>query len=93
MYLRKEADMSTRIKGRLWATTILVGIGVTWAAVALTAQGSTIQRGAAIAPVPLNMKGLNPALVREGSYIVNAQGGCNDCHTVPSMRRRQSVSG
>jgi hypothetical protein len=22
--------------------------------------------------------------VREGSYIVNAQGGCNDCHTVPS---------
>ena len=30
------------------------------------------------------MDGLNPALVREGSYIVNAQGGCNDCHTVPS---------
>jgi len=54
-------------------------------AVTLTAQGaSTIARGAAIAPVPLNMKGLNPALVREGSYIVNAQGGCNDCHTVPS---------
>ena len=50
----------------------------------LTAQGSTIQRGAAVAPVPLNMAGLNPALVREGSYIVNAQGGCNDCHTVPS---------
>ena len=39
---------------------------------------------AQIAPVQLNMKGLNPALVREGSYIVNAQGGCNDCHTVPS---------
>jgi hypothetical protein len=34
--------------------------------------------------VPLDMKGLNPARVREGSYIVNAQGGCNDCHTVPS---------
>jgi hypothetical protein len=30
------------------------------------------------------MKGLNPALVREGSFIVNAQGGCNDCHTIPS---------
>jgi len=42
---------------------------------------STIARGAELAPVPLNMKGLNPALVREGSYIVNAQGGCNDCHT------------
>ena len=25
--------------------------------------GSTVQRGAAVAPVPLNMKGLNPALV------------------------------
>jgi hypothetical protein len=76
--------MSTRIKGRLWATTILVGIGVTVAAVAITAQGSRIQRGADVAPVPLNMQGLNPALVFEGSYIVNAQGGCNDCHTVPS---------
>jgi hypothetical protein len=52
--------------------------------VAITAQGSKIQAGADIAPVPLKMNGLNPALVREGSYIVNAQGGCNDCHTVPS---------
>jgi hypothetical protein len=48
------------------------------------AQGkSSIQQGAEIAPVPLNLAGLNPALVREGSYIVNAQGGCNDCHTAP----------
>jgi hypothetical protein len=65
-------------------TAIFVSTGMTLAVVALTAQGSTIQRGAAVAPVPLNMAGLNPALVREGSYIVNAQGGCNDCHTVPS---------
>jgi hypothetical protein len=76
--------MSTRIKSRLGVTTILVGIGVIGAAVATTAQGSRIQRGADLAPVPLTMEGLNPALVREGSYIVNAQGGCNDCHTVPS---------
>lgn len=53
--------------------------------VAARAQGvSTIQRGAAVAPVPLDLHGLNPALVNEGSFIVNAQGGCNDCHTVPS---------
>jgi hypothetical protein len=26
----------------------------------------------------------NPDLVGLGSYIVNAQGGCNDCHTNPS---------
>ena len=74
--------MHTRIR-HLVVTTVLVGTGLTMA-VALTAQGSRIQRGADLAPVPLNMEGLNPALVREGSYIVNAQGGCNDCHTVPS---------
>ena len=42
-----------------------------------------IQRGFAIAPVPLNLKGKNVAFVGLGSYIVNAQGGCNDCHTNP----------
>jgi len=76
--------MSTGMKRHLLVTTVVVGFGVTLAAVALMAQGSKIQRGADIAPVPLDMSGLNPALVREGSYIVNAQGGCNDCHTVPS---------
>jgi len=51
-----------------------------------SAQGgdSRIQRGFELAPVSLTMKGLNPALVGLGSYIVNAQGGCNDCHTNPS---------
>jgi hypothetical protein len=68
----------------LGVATVLVGSCLTLAIVALAAQGSVIQRGAQLAPVPLNMDGLNPALVREGSYIVNAQGGCNDCHTVPS---------
>ncbi len=76
--------MRTKI-GYLLAVAVLVVVGFTTAEVALPAQGaSRIQRGAELAPVPLNMQGLNPALVREGSYIVNAQGGCNDCHTVPS---------
>lgn len=44
---------------------------------------STIQRGFEIAPVPLNLRGKNRALVGLGSYIVNT-GGCNDCHTNPS---------
>ena len=65
-------------------TTVFVGAGIAFAVAAIAAQGSRIQRGEDLAPVPLNMSGLNPALVREGSYIVNAQGGCNDCHTVPS---------
>jgi hypothetical protein len=76
--------MSEQMK-YLLALTVLVGTGIIGAVVALPAQGaSDIKRGAEVAPVPLNMKGLNPALVREGSFIVNAQGGCNDCHTVPS---------
>jgi len=45
---------------------------------------SQIQRGFAIAPVHLDLTGKNRALVGLGSYIVNAQGGCNDCHTHPS---------
>jgi len=74
--------------------TIVIGLAALCAIVGGTAafgqfvghaQGnSQIQRGYAIAPVPLNTTGLNPALVGEGSYIVNAQGGCNDCHTAPS---------
>ncbi|HJQ97595.1 MAG TPA: hypothetical protein VJ826_04720 [Candidatus Polarisedimenticolaceae bacterium] len=45
--------------------------------------GSEVQRGIDIAPVHLNLAGKSPSLVALGSYIVNAQGGCNDCHTCP----------
>jgi hypothetical protein len=44
------------------------------------ADESKIQQGFAIAPVPLNLAGKNPALVGLGSYIVNAQADCNGCH-------------
>ncbi len=43
---------------------------------------SKIQQGLAIAPVPLNLKGKDRALVGLGSYIVNAQADCNGCHTL-----------
>jgi hypothetical protein len=36
--------------------------------------------GLGIAPLALDLRGKNPELVGLGSYIVNAQGGCNDCH-------------
>jgi hypothetical protein len=42
---------------------------------------SKIQRGFEIAPVPLNLAGKNRELVGLGSYIVNAQGDCNGCHS------------
>jgi hypothetical protein len=42
---------------------------------------SKVRIGLAIAPVPLNMRGKNRALVGLGSYIVNAQADCNGCHS------------
>jgi hypothetical protein len=47
-------------------------------------ENSKIQKGFEIAPVLLNLKGKNRGLVGLGSYIVNAQAACNDCHTCPS---------
>jgi len=44
-------------------------------------EGSLIKIGFEIAPVPLNLEGKNRALVGLGSFIVNAQGDCNGCHT------------
>jgi hypothetical protein len=44
-------------------------------------EGSLIRIGFKIAPVPLKLEGKNRALVGLGSFIVNAQGDCNGCHT------------
>jgi mono/diheme cytochrome c family protein len=50
---------------------------------ALVEETRRVMQGYAIAPVPLNVAGKDQVLVGLGSYIVNAQGGCNDCHTNP----------
>ena len=44
-----------------------------------------VQRGFEIAPVDLDLHGKNRELVGLGSYLVNAVGSCNDCHTCPSF--------
>jgi hypothetical protein len=47
-------------------------------------EDQLVHIGFAIAPVPLNLEGKNPAqrrLVGLGSFIVNAQADCNGCHT------------
>jgi hypothetical protein len=54
---------------------------------------SRIQVGFNLAPVKLNMKGLNPALVGVGSYIVNAQADCNGCHNSPDLGGEWAVGG
>ena len=47
-------------------------------------EDERIEKGLQLAPLPLNLEGRDRTLVGLGSYIVNAQGGCNDCHTNPS---------
>lgn len=42
-----------------------------------------IREGFRIAPVPLKFRRAQRSLVGLGSYLVNAAGGCNDCHTNP----------
>ena len=42
--------------------------------------------GFRIAPVRLNLRGKNLALVGLGSYVVNAQGDCAGCHSNPQYR-------
>jgi hypothetical protein len=43
-------------------------------------------QGLAISPVPLKFAERNRQLVGLGSYLVNAVGSCNDCHTCPSYK-------
>jgi hypothetical protein len=45
-----------------------------------------IRIGFEIAPVPLNLKGKDPAKVGLGSYLVNAVGDCNGCHTAGGLQ-------
>jgi hypothetical protein len=47
-------------------------------------EDSRVERGFQISPVPVHVTHNNRDLVGLGSYIVNAQAGCNDCHTCPS---------
>jgi hypothetical protein len=46
---------------------------------------SRVAVGYRINPVQLRLRGKNRLLVGLGSYLVNAGGGCNDCHTHPSF--------
>ena len=75
-----------------WGTTVAV-VAVLTGMFAFSAKGtaasnddneSKIQQGFNIAPVPLNLTGKNRALVGMGSFLVNAAGDCNGCHSGPS---------
>lgn len=70
------------------ASVLVVAAGVRIVGQNQNSQGgdneeAKVRIGLRIAPVPLDMKGKNPALVGLGSYIVNAQGDCAGCHSNP----------
>ena len=48
------------------------------------AERARIAQGFEITPVPVTLDGLDADLVGLGSYLVNAVGGCTDCHTWPN---------
>ncbi len=47
-------------------------------------EDGRVATGFEISPVRVDVNRRDRALVGLGSYIVNAQAGCNDCHTCPS---------
>jgi hypothetical protein len=51
-----------------------------------TYNAEATQKGLSIVPVPLDFGTRDRNQVGYGSYLVNAVGGCNDCHTNPSYK-------
>lgn len=49
-------------------------------------RDSRVIRGLEISPVRVNLSRRNVESVGLGSYLINAVGSCNDCHTCPSYR-------
>ncbi len=80
---RKEIKKPALVWPPIWFMAVFTLFTLLPTAMVRADDKSRVQRGLEIAPVPLNLKGKNRALVGLGSYIVNAQGGCNDCHTNP----------
>jgi hypothetical protein len=86
--MRPHLFVGGGIAALIIAFTLTLGAG---SATATSDLGSVLEqsriiRGFAFAReqnIDLNLHGKNLALVGLGSYIVNAQGGCNDCHTNP----------
>jgi hypothetical protein len=51
----------------------------------LAQQGSKVDQGLRISPVPVKLANLNRDMAGWGSYLVNAAAGCANCHTCPTF--------
>lgn len=84
-----EAPLSRRITRKItgvaYSTAVLVAIGLllsNHSQMNAQNEASLAKLGLKIAPVPLNLQGKNIELVGYGSYLVNAAGDCNGCHSM-----------
>src|SRR5258708_10646695 len=86
----KEKMLRDETQQKLTATgsglAVMVAAGLLFQASIGQAQTPTfdpakVLKGMQIAPVPLNMQGKDPNMVGYGSYLVNAVGDCNGCHS------------
>jgi hypothetical protein len=97
MSIRIRLSFSAR-GGQMTTTRIICGTAILFCAtlglsVVRADQGapqnddeSRVQTGLSYAKtqgINLDLRGRNRGLVGLGSYLVNAVGGCNDCHTAP----------
>jgi hypothetical protein len=83
----KDIATGRPAKHALLLASALVAAGAMMASPNAQAADSNVARiaqGLKIAPVPLNLKGLDKNQVGLGAYLV-AVGTCNDCHTTPTF--------
>jgi hypothetical protein len=64
------------------AIGVLVGVVIGSGPARAWDDDERASQGFKIAPVPLNLAGKDKALVGLGSYLVNASGNCNTCHSM-----------
>lgn len=74
-----SAAVITSTGGLFHAPTVHAQTSVTY-------DPAAVQKGLQISPVPMDTTGRDRNQVGYGSYLVNAAGGCNDCHTNPNWR-------
>jgi len=70
------------MKASIVALALLVAFA---SSTALTADEAEVEHGFKIAPVKLKYEVKDRAAVGRGGYIVNAVGGCVNCHTMPTF--------
>jgi hypothetical protein len=81
----KTGSFAKRAPALMAAAIVLAATAHAPSARAADSNVARIAEGLKIAPVPLNLQGLNRNSVGLGSYLVSAVGACNGCHTMPTF--------